>query len=338
MKFSVEHIKSRGICFYSINNNFSYVCHCLAHGLDELGIPIFSNISYQNTSVSEFQFTRTEGPGNFFLMIVDIRDNNIVPYQPLPVKAPPNSVIFSMSDRNGELYIKDRDKPVFCTHENRYYRFHSPRIPWAFGLSDKIIRESEKRRKQQKTRENVILRNFRPSGNQSIRDCLDLVLLPHLEKYFRIDSEIIDDRDNHFDRLSSYLGCLAYGGNFHKDFMPHVFFRDNPFYKAFYSHVRFLKEPVITRWDSWRFWESLAMGCLTFHLDFDKYGFRLPVIPENWKHYIGLDLANIREDVERVMDERERLPEIAEAGRKWALDNYSPAATARRFLSIFAQA
>jgi hypothetical protein len=47
-------------------------------------------------------------------------------------------------------------------------------------------------------------------------------------------------------------------------------------------------DPVIARWESWRFWESLASGCATVALDFEEYGLVLPVIPKN-----GYGLTNL---------------------------------------------
>lgn len=78
--------------------------------------------------------------------------------------------------------------------------------------------------------------------------------------------------------------------------------------------------------------ESLISGCVTIHLDFDRYGFQLPVMPQNWRHYIGIDLANVKQDVERIMDEWNRMGEISLNGRMWSLEHYSPVAVAKRFL------
>lgn len=85
-------------------------------------------------------------------------------------------------------------------------------------------------------------------------------------------------------------------------------------------------------WDSWRFWESLAAGCATFHVDFDKYGIQLPLMPENWRHYIGIDLDNINATVDMIADDPEILERISTEGRRWAIDNYGPVPTALRFL------
>ncbi|WP_347237749.1 glycosyltransferase [Sphaerospermopsis sp. FACHB-1194] len=94
---------------------------------------------------------------------------------------------------------------------------------------------------------------------------------------------------------------------------------------------------TIVQWDSWRFWESLAAGCVTFHLDFDKYGLDIPVMPENWRHYIGIDLDNVPAAIDRIVDEPEILEKIALEGRRWAIENYSPVPTALRFLETIYQ-
>lgn len=99
-----------------------------------------------------------------------------------------------------------------------------------------------------------------------------------------------------------------------------------------------LKTNRVVQWDSWRFWESLAAGCATFHLDFEKYGLTLPVMPENWRHYIGVDLDNISDTVDRIADEPGIIERVATEGRQWALKHYRPVATAIRFLETVGMA
>src|SRR5207249_3019202 len=82
------------------------------------------------------------------------------------------------------------------------------------------------------------------------------------------------------------------------------------------------------QWDSFRFWEALCAGCLVFNLDLHYYGAELPVMPENWKHYIGLRLDKRDNSLDRLIAEWHRLPDIADAGHQWALLNYSPKAMA----------
>lgn len=90
----------------------------------------------------------------------------------------------------------------------------------------------------------------------------------------------------------------------------------------------------IVQWDSFRFWETLAAGSVAFHLDLERYGVTLPVMPRNWEHYVGIDLENPTPALERLRDDPGQLAAIATRGREWALHHYSPKATAARFLSL----
>ena len=93
-----------------------------------------------------------------------------------------------------------------------------------------------------------------------------------------------------------------------------------------------MKTSTIIDWDSWRFWESLAAGCVGFHEDFEKYGLFVPVMPKNWHHYIGIDFDNIQEPVDRIADDPDILERIASEGRLWVLEHYAPVPTTIRFL------
>ncbi len=91
-------------------------------------------------------------------------------------------------------------------------------------------------------------------------------------------------------------------------------------------------EKRLIQWDSWRFWETLALGSVPMHIDLAKYGVELPVMPVNWKHYIGVDLNNIRQTVERIIEEKDLIYKIAKEGNEWCMTNYAPQASAKRFL------
>jgi hypothetical protein len=60
----------------------------------------------------------------------------------------------------------------------------------------------------------------------------------------------------------------------------------------------------------------------------------LPVMPQNWRHYIGVDLENLQDTVNRIESDPGLLGMISSAGREWALQHYSPRPTAQRFLSM----
>lgn len=119
---------------------------------------------------------------------------------------------------------------------------------------------------------------------------------------------------SYYERLKSSLACAAFAG--------YIVPGGNG------------TEPYLNWWDSWRFWESLAAGCVMFHADFYKYKAALPILPENGKHYIGVDFDNLEETIQRIADHPEILEQISVQGRQWAIENYGPVPTAIRFLEI----
>ncbi len=89
----------------------------------------------------------------------------------------------------------------------------------------------------------------------------------------------------------------------------------------------------IYQWDSWRFWETFANGSVPIHVDLEKYGIILPVMPVNRKHYLGVDLQAPKAAIETIKNEA-MMREIAANGRDWALTHYGPVNQAERFLDI----
>jgi hypothetical protein len=92
------------------------------------------------------------------------------------------------------------------------------------------------------------------------------------------------------------------------------------------------RPPRLIQWDSWRFWESLGAGCLVFNFDLPHYGVQLPVMPENFVHYVGVRPETVDDALARLAAEPGLAARIAEQGRAWVLQHYSPAAIARNFL------
>jgi len=88
------------------------------------------------------------------------------------------------------------------------------------------------------------------------------------------------------------------------------------------------------QWDSFRAWEAWVAGCATINIDLDVYGPELPVMPENMKHYIGVDLRKPHQAIERLRDEPDLLERVAKQGQQWALENYSPQKMAANLLSM----
>ncbi|MBL0926288.1 MAG: glycosyltransferase family 1 protein [Phycisphaerales bacterium] len=302
-----------------------YFADVIAGGLGSLGAPV-----YTNAEGSAFARRAIEPrmPCTWVFVITEFNETSDWMAQ-IEAFAGRRKVVLCGSD-TATFLAGPGSIPCLVAHASKSIVVPGKRTPWAFGLSAARVERCgtpgafEARRP-------VVLRNFRPSFSQSVRNALDLALLPHLEKHFKIDRSVGDD---HFDRLRGCVACAAWGGDFATNLARNPALAEVPHIREQLRGVSFRSDPAVARWDSWRFWESLACGCLTLHIDLEKYGCLLPEMPVGWKHYIPVDLAEPRATVERLMDERARWPEISEAGRAWALQHYTPGPTAERFLAI----
>lgn len=146
----------------------------------------------------------------------------------------------------------------------------------------------------------------------------------------------------YYERLKSAQAIVAFCG----ELIPPA-----PFYPRYLVGGRYAKisrafhrtlaladprPPRLIQWDSWRFWEGLAAGCLVFNLDLPHYGVVLPVMPEPFVHYVPVRSGNAAAVLDRLMREPALCERIATQGHAWALEHYSPRALAQRFLNTIA--
>lgn len=337
---SFSEVKKFGVGFIAFKEEqktLSYIALNLAEGLHELDIPVLGMDKYtQDKSVSNFEVPPAEpvekmkNLAYYIISIITGMDESFVETE-IPLNGE-RCAIFDMSDGIAD-YILRTDADIYCCHSNRFYQIPGKRHPWAFGISSNMEKIS-RALVLNESREKKILCNFRPSNSQSVRESLEFTVVENLARDFTIDRELDEGRYNnsYYARLQKNAGCLAYGGKYGVNFLKNPYFSNIPLYNNFFNQIKFGGDPVILRWDSWRFWESLAMGCATISLDMNKYGFELPVMPENWVHYIGLDLSNLERDLQRMKNSPGILEEIGKAGRLWVLEHYTPRASAIRFL------
>lgn len=337
----------RGFYFFFPGNTLDaerlhYNIAALAEGLRRLGARLFSNVQAPPPFPPSFFTVKPMQAADGHTFIYAASEDSYSGQLAVMIGEFPaaRKFILSMAD-NCQWFPVPPNVPSLFPHASRFFTLPGERLPWPFGLTDARAALCGAPPAFE-TRRPVLIRNFRPSYPQGIRHALDLALLPHLERHFTIDRAISTNTahyrglgGDHFERLRTSIGCLAYCGEMSVDL------RDDPGIQkssmgALSKMARFTREPVVIRWDSWRFWESLACGCLTFHLDLEKYGCWLPEMPVAWKHYIPVDFEDCKGTVERFLDERGRWAEISEAGRAWALEHYASDAVTRRFLGIAA--
>lgn len=239
-------------------------------------------------------------------------------------------------------------RPHYTTHT----QYPDNVYPWAFGLSARVIQELAEPISFADKQASVLV-NFRHKKfTHSLRRYIQKHFVPQLGECFRVDTSADDPTvvepdpyhylqwvqtgrrhyPNYYHRLKNSAACACFGGFF---LAPNL--ADAQDSTAYYSAKLIdklgIKTNRIGQWDSWRLWESMTAGCVTLHVDFEQYGFELPVMPENWKHYVGIDLDNLESAIAIMREQPELLAQIAVAGRSWAIEHYAPKPTALRFLA-----
>ena len=362
---------SSSVYFYCVptgpaeDSAFQHCIVCLAEGLRDLGVPFYSNINYWRLSADGDRYLFNHDPS------VAPEDCGIVVLNQewLEHNAALPSEIFRSGRDYRTVFIDHLDgsftdswRPemrrfdmILKAHYNRDWPYPSNcGQPWPFGLSNRILQQTSsippfsERRKE-------ILFNFRV--HHAVREVAKRemqqrfrTILPLDERAdsFEAAPQEFDDYlqwcqtgrrhyPSYYRRLKQLAACAAFGGFF----VPRLF-DTGPRIAQWGERLSRRLDPVlhsvgmrstrVMQWDSWRFWESLSAGCVTFHLDLEKYGARMPVMPENWKHYIGIDLDHVDDAVERIAGDPMLLEKISAAGREWVLKHYSPVPTATRFL------
>ncbi|MBY0429981.1 MAG: hypothetical protein K2Q10_02190 [Rhodospirillales bacterium] len=341
-----EDIFSKGVFFNLPTSRAHYVSACLMEGLSDLGIVVHANVENPEVAnnspvlrpLREALVPRGEmRPGAYGYFVTDISD-----LHPFEIYDIANDSAFPMAflsnNDDSTFTALPTGIPFFVVHESFHVSRGGDRYPLGFGLPRHLAAEPPALPSFGQRRA-AVLNNFGFSDRQDVRWALELSYVRRLERRLPILRAWPPQRmapDEYVQALKTCALCLAYGGTFKVNMWDEEAFRDNPAVDACYRGMAFARQPVVMRWDSWRFWEALAHGCVPVHLDFEKYGFRLPVMPEKWRHYVPIDMEDINGSVDGLLANLDRLEEISEAGHRWAFEHYGPAACARRFLDVVA--
>lgn len=366
-KFSKEYTFIDKVFFYLSAEGFPHLSICLAEGFKELGIEFYSNINFWQLSPDRedylFRHEPNVTPEDCSVIVLNkdwLFFNGLFP----EVLFQPNRnyitvYLDDMDDSQPSLYshISEKFDFIFKTHCNSGTQYPDNHRPWGFGLSNRILQETriipnfEQRRRTLLANFRVLQDRLRVSNRvvpvdqgwlsveqgviipdyplrQLVRDYLFPIIQeilpvddtvesldsPPTEHYHYLQWQQTGNRHypSYYERMKAAAACATFGGWI----VPN----------------QALGKTFAEWWDSWRFWESLVAGCVTFHVDFEKYGMLLPVMPENWQHYIGINLDDIQNTISRLTSQPEILEKISTQGRQWAIENYSPVPTALRFL------
>jgi hypothetical protein len=341
---------------------YQHAAIALGEGLAELGIPFVSNIDHWHRAPGAaplFRVDPTIDPASCSAVIFTsdwLEDGRALPASLFEGPTRPISVYLDHEDGSRVHSMRPGFSSfdlVLRAHFGALTTYPATFHPWAFGLSNRII-EATAPQQPAETRMRRILVSYRHGRHpHSVRTYLERRFLERLADRLEVCRYAEDGGAANDDPLAAHLwhltgrrhssryysalresaACASFGGYFISD-RP----RDE-------RHLlsRLIKRGIgrlhlhtrrITQFDSWRLWESLAAGCATVHLDLERYGVRLPVMPRNWEHYIGLNLDRLDEDIERMCADPDVLSRVGAAGRAWSIANYGPRPTAERFLAL----
>ncbi|MEY2831241.1 MAG: hypothetical protein RLZZ574_499 [Cyanobacteriota bacterium] len=338
---------------------------CLGEGLKQLGIPFYADRNYWQLSPKSsdclFQHDPRFGPDDCKVVIMNhqwFRGGGTIPARLFHSERKYVTVYLDGTDDVNQTYSFEREFNQFDlilkTHYSSKSQYPRNFYPWAFGLSQRLLNELDCISPWVERQQNLLV-NFRDNGSHSVRNILPKLFFPEIDKvlsvnkageayekfpsepYHRLMWEQTGRRHypNYYHRLQQTAACAAFGGYFLATYPRNPASFGSRLLRKLIDELGWHSDRVL-QWDSWRFWESLAAGCLTFQLDFAKYGLVLPVMPTNWQHYIGVDLKDVSAAVDQLKGEPELLAKIASQGREWAIANYAPEAVAQRFLQIVA--
>lgn len=344
------------------SERYQHLAIVLGEGLAQLGVPFVSSVDYwpaTPNAIPVFRSDPTVEPAACSAVVFTadwFAEGNAVPRGLFEGASRPVSVYLDNVDGN-RLRSFDPGFPRFDVVLRAHYTAAMPYPPgfrpWAFGLSNRILAATQPTVPANEREQRLIISYRHTAYPHSVRLYLERHFVRKLPRQlpayrfkddFRLDTpDALTEHlwhltgrrhsSRYYQELGESAACACFGGFFVPAWPRderHVVSR---LMKLAMTRLR-LRSGHITQFDSWRFWESLAAGCATIHLDLAKYGAVLPAMPTNWEHYIGLDLDNLDADINRMLADPGLLARVGQAGRAWALATYGPAPTARRFLEL----
>ena len=341
---------------------YQHLTVCLAEGLTALGIACYGNVDYWPLDVERTQFLIRAEPGVSpeDCEIVIVSDDWFMTGQPFPpaiARGLRDAWCVALDREDGSRLHSltpafRRFDAVLRTHYNVATRYGRNFVPWAYGLSERVIAAAACGLPPADRTPRLVANWRHTASPHSVRLAVERDVLPRLR-----DVVAVDDAREHLDaapddpyerllwretgrrhwpayyrRLASATMCAAFGGYFVTRW-PAA--KESLTSRAIKRGLTLTgrHSDLVSQWDSWRLWESFAASCATIHVDLERYGCVLPVMPVNWEHYIGIDLDRPQAAIDRLRDEPSIVARIASAGHDWAREHYAPIAVARRLLT-----
>ncbi len=338
---------------------YQHLVVALAEGLTALGIACYANVDYWPIDPGRTTFLLRHdpaiAPADCALVIVS--DDWFMTGNAMPEIVGRHAGCTIALDREDGSRLRSLDPAfrafdyVLRTHYNRDTRYGANFVPWAYGLTERILASTALAAAPRRWE---LLANWRHTANpHSLRLDVERTFLPAFAEFMPIDDarEPVDAPPEdaqqrlwwretgrrhwpgYYERLSGAAACACFGGYFVTRWPTAKESLASRVIKRVLARTH-RRTNLISQWDSWRLWESFAAGCATVHVDLERYGCILPVMPVNWEHYIGIDLDRPRDAIARLHDDPGIVARVGAAGRAWARATYGPKAAAQRLLDL----
>jgi hypothetical protein len=345
-------VTKAGLYILTTSEKFSHPASVLIQGLTGIGFPVATSMTnpesdgrHCKVDLSALPIEKRDPRHGDDLMVLDVT-TDLTGYTPEYLnewfenirrfwagRTP--TLLYSSDDAN---YVDfPEDFRVFHAHRNCKMDKNPHAHALAFGCSQELLLDADRRCSSRELRKALVVDNFNPSFRQSVRESLMLSLLPRLERILPIDRRLLYGSD-YGDQLATSFFMLAYGGEYVRP-KTDFWYLDQTLSEIDKQRYTFRHREVdiaVFRWDSWRFWEGLAYGCIPIQLDFEFYGFDLPVKPVGWEHYVPIRLDALEDTasgMEQLLANPRRLEEMGRASQRWVQGHYQPQAVAERFLN-----
>jgi hypothetical protein len=348
------------------NGIYQHNIICLAEGFKQMGLQFFGNIDYWFNEEDETYLIQSCYP-SFKPDIVIYSSQFIRESFNKEPKILSNHLSVLIDSEDGYYTVSDlyanHFNFVLRSHYNSNRKYPTNVYPWAFGLSERMIK-AIKTSKYSTLQERIFI-NYRVfyNGRYLARKFLD----PILKSKFTLYNQITDPYDSEAlkkEKISnlekSYwwqTGCrhdleyfkLLNGSRFTYSFggpiifkLPAIYLSRNVLKLNRKISEVLLKYKLLSsnkflnyQFDSWRFWETMASNSIPLHFDFESWNFVLPVMPINGVHYFGVVKLNFKECGDKILSlSASDLNQISIDGTNWVLEHYSPKAVSSRLLNI----
>lgn len=355
------------------NDHYYHEIICLAEGLKELGYKIFSNHDYWWQPEKSEYLLKGDLSEDYDVGIYDYRFVKSFEHLLMRPGYPnfPKDKKHILIDRNdwiSPFWLKEEYKIfhfIFAGNLFKSQKYPENVHPWAIGLTTRIINNIDKVYKSEE-KAYTIGYNFRVPHNmrKHVLENLQKLKQPYpIQPAFsspvkigevQLETQSEDQlfwqtttkRHNpeYFKLLERHAFFLSFGG--YMEYKPILYqpysITDKIKRKPWFFYANYLKRcrkdlsnaMFVFQHDNFRFYEVLYSSSVPINLDLESWDFLLPYMPRNGEHYLGIKKFNFNDfEAELNALNTNKIRSIAEAGRNWVFEHYSPIAMAHYMLS-----